>query len=624
VSSIAVLITDLPPDMASAQLGSMIGCMLHEPFYRHRTLCIPSLGCYVGWVSHDASFADCEVATSPDKDRVLVFAGENFLGRTPVASLVSMDRGHEERFLRQLNGWFAGVLVDLNRQTVLLFNDRFALHRLYYTRTKDSLLFSSEAKSLLAVRPESRQLDPIALGQVFAVGSVFDERSLFRDVSQMPGGSRWVVRSKDDVEQHRYFRQEDWEGQPPLTEEAFYESLRGTLERVIPEYLRHPQTVAVSLTAGLDTRAIMAFADHASPRRSYTYGGMFRDSLDVRLARRVAGACGYEHEVLRLGTGFLATLPELAERSVWITDGTLDVLGSHELYLSRLARPIAPIRLTGNFGSEIFRGANTFKPLRLSKALFTPDFLPYILQAERTFADASRVHPVSFAAFKDVPCNLYGRLAVAQSQLTVRSPYTDNEVVSLAYRAPRDARHEANRWHRLIAEKNSALASIPTDKAVAGRGPSLATLPARIYSYLLFKGEWYYDAGMPHWLTRIDRHAKRLTPPWFVGSHKIEHYRVWFRDHAREWLRSMLVDSLRGSHYIDERHVRAIVRAHLNGTGNFSYEINKAVTFELVHRLFAEWNSPKTRECLARSNDGGQATQQRVTWPASSSLEHIS
>jgi asparagine synthase (glutamine-hydrolysing) len=564
------------------------------------------------------------MASSRNKDRILVFAGEHFTDRAPLTSLVSSgDDGHEERLLRELNGWFAGVLVDLNRQSVTLFNDRFALNRIYYTRTKDSLLFSSEAKSLLAVRPESQQLDPVALGQVFAVGSVFDDRSLFQDVSTVPGGSRWVIGGKDDVQKRRYFSPEELEAQPPLAEEAFYESLRDVLAQVIPRYFQPSEHVAISLTAGLDTRAITAFDDRDHARRSYTYGGMVRDCFDVRLARRVALACGYEHEVLRLGAEFLATLPDLAEQTVWITDGTLDVLGSHELYLSRLARRIAPVRLTGNYGSEILRGTNNFKPLRLPETLFTPEFLPYVRQAEQTFTETGAANPISFAAFKDIPYNLYGRLAAAQSQLTVRSPYTDNELVSLAFQAPPDGRHRATRWHRLIANRDARLAAIPTDRGVTGAGPSFRTFPAQIYNYLLFKSEWYYGAGMPHWMARIDRAvSKGRSPLWFVGSHKIENYRVWLRDRAAEWLRSLLLDSTADGRFFDTRRVRAIVSAHLDGTGNFSYEVNKAVTCELVRRLFVEGNGLKRLRGAAASHYASRSVQEAEAVRASWRLEH--
>ena len=98
----------------------------------------------------------------------------------------------------------------------------------------------------------------------------------------------------------------------------------------------------------------------------------------IGMAARVAAACGLEHHLLRLGPDFFSDFAAHADKTVFVTDGCSGILGAHEIYLHRLARPLAPVRLTGNYGSEIFRGVSTFKPLGLAPQIFDPDFLPAI------------------------------------------------------------------------------------------------------------------------------------------------------------------------------------------------------------------------------------------------------
>lgn len=45
---------------------------------------------------------------------------------------------------------------------------------------------------------------------------------------------------------------------------------------------------------------------------------------------------------------YLEDFPNLAERTVYLTDGMLNVSGSMELFVNRIGRQIAPIRLPGN------------------------------------------------------------------------------------------------------------------------------------------------------------------------------------------------------------------------------------------------------------------------------------
>ena len=57
----------------------------------------------------------------------------------------------------------------------------------------------------------------------------------------------------------------------------------------------------------------------------------------------------------------------MAQRTVYETDGAMDVSGAIELYMNRKAREIAPIRLTGNYGDQVIRRVIGFKPNALQR-----------------------------------------------------------------------------------------------------------------------------------------------------------------------------------------------------------------------------------------------------------------
>ena len=156
--------------------------------------------------------------------------------------------------------------------------------------------------------------------------------------------------------------------------------------------------------------------------------------MDDRIAAKVAGACGLPHRLLRLDRDFFSDFADHADRSVYITDGYFGITGAHEVYFNNLARQLAPVRITGLFGSEILRGASTFKPIGLSPSLFHPDFEQAVCAAPRQLTD--QVHPVTAAAFRNVPWNLFGSLAASRSQVVLRTPYLDHEIVALAFQAP--------------------------------------------------------------------------------------------------------------------------------------------------------------------------------------------
>jgi asparagine synthase (glutamine-hydrolysing) len=81
----------------------------------------------------------------------------------------------------------------------------------------------------------------------------------------------------------------------------------------------------MSLTGGLDSRMIMACLNPLPGELPcYPFGGM-KDMLDITIARKVAEVCHQNHTVLRLGSSFFTEFPQLAEKTMYVTDGCLDV-----------------------------------------------------------------------------------------------------------------------------------------------------------------------------------------------------------------------------------------------------------------------------------------------------------
>jgi asparagine synthase (glutamine-hydrolysing) len=75
----------------------------------------------------------------------------------------------------------------------------------------------------------------------------------------------------------------------------------------------------------------------------------------------------------------------------------------------------------------------------------------------------------------------------------------------------------------------------------------------------------------------------------FLGRHKYSHFRVWYRDDLADYIREVLLDSKSLSRpYIERKGLQAMVQGHIRGERNYTREIHKALTLELVHRLFVD------------------------------------
>jgi asparagine synthase (glutamine-hydrolysing) len=590
---------------AEPQLLGMLKTICHEAFYSTGTVVDESLGVYIGWTALKGSFSDGMPLCNERDDVRLIFSGEEYSDlrsrgtfQSCARSISSAESGYllhlyeeDPNFVQKLNGIFHGLIVDSARGVVTIFNDRYGMHRLYYHESNDGFYFATEAKAILAVRPDLRVSDPRGLGEFVACGCVLEDRTIFKGIHVLPAASAWTFRNGSPDCKNTYFDPRQWENQEKLTEESYYQELRSVLSSTLPRYFAGRQQMGIAMTGGLDTRVILA-CHPPTPWSlpSYTFGSKFRDSYDVRIGRKIASVCQQSHQIIVVGREFLAGFPHYASRSIYLSEGTLDVYRAADLYVSEKAREIAPAKIVGTYGSEIIRHAVMFKPSDPLQGLFCPDFLPYVGAAGNTYAALRQQHPVTFAAFRQSPWYHHGILALEQSQLTVRSPFLDNDFVRTVYREPTGNASNGDVRLRLIRDGNPALARIRSDRGVGGNGGGLSSVFARASQELTFKAEYAYDYGMPQAVARVDHllsglHLERL----FLGRHKLLHFRVWYRDILASYVQEILLDPRTLSRpYLERKAVEAIVVGHLKGNQNYTTQIHRLLSIELLHRLFLD------------------------------------
>ena len=597
------IISPRPAHECESLVRSMVSSMEHEQFYRSGMYTVPKLGVYGGWVAHENSFAAGQVFFNEGKDIALLFSGECFvdpetradlkqkghgLGQAAGSWLVHLYEEEGDQFFEKLNGIFSGLLIDKRRNRVFLFNDRYGIERIYFCETKDATYFASEAKALLRILPEFRAFDEEGVAQFLNYGCTVEWRTLFRGVQLLPGGSLWSFES-GKCHKRKYFSPETWESQPTLSAEAFEAEFEETFKRILPRYFRSDSEIGVSLTGGLDGRMIMACRPPDEKPICYTFDGKKRKTLDARLAARVADACSLEHRILRIGQDFFSDFASLADRTVYATDGCFGVLGAHEIYLNTQARQLAPVRLTGVFGGEIFREVSTFKSIGLSPQLTNPEFHRNTNSRASELANGE-VHPVSLAAFEEIPWNIFGSVAACRSQVTFRTPYLDNELVRLAYQLPEGLKKSPLPASRLVKANSAVLSEIPTDRGFARDNSGLGFLVRRFFAEATFKIDYYNSEGLPRFLSPLDTMLRRISSAFgILELHKYLPYRHWFRRELAAYLIDVFEDvRTRQSPFWNADFVNQMASQHIAGRKNYVREINAVLTLQAVERLLIQ------------------------------------
>lgn len=593
------------------KLSIMIDSMLHEPFYTAGSFVCPEKGFFIGYVSIEGSFSDCMPIFNENKNLILFLTGECYLDQAEINGL--KNRGHDfitdnasflihlyeekgEKFFESLNGWYNGVILDLSESKATLFNDRYGVRRIYFHENNDIFVFSSEAKSLLAAFPELRQIDFQGVGEYLTYDCVLENKTYFSKIFLLPPGSSWSF-GNGGVIKKRYFDPASLENQTPLAKENFFEELGDTFKRILPRYFMGGN-VGLSLTGGLDTRSILACADLPSGKLPcYTFGGTYRDILDVRLAPKVARACNQPHQVLRLDDSkYLSEYASHVERSIRITDGLVSVDMADVICFNKLAREIAPIRMTGKYGSQVLKGIIGFKERTPDMRLINNDFQSYIEKAKDNCSKIQRGNELTFVLQSAIPWWWNGVVVSESSQVAVRSPFLDNDFISVLYRAPRGESGWGVEFElRLIKKNKPELMSIPTTGTYGGNYPALISQAVRKgLGLLLILDKIYIREMLPFGLTHLIGRLDHLVSPLrldrlLTGFAEFRRYRVWFRDQLAPYVQQVLLDKKTFERpFWNKEYLQKIVNEHIRGRGTYLREIRKALQIELIHRILIE------------------------------------
>jgi asparagine synthase (glutamine-hydrolysing) len=228
---------------------------------------------------------------------------------------------------------------------------------------------------------------------------------------------------------------------------------------------------------------------------------------------------------------------------------------------------------------------STFKSIGLSRELFT-QAINQMIDSCASELNGVDGHPISFAAFKEIPWNLFGSLAAGRSQVTFRTPYLDNEIVALAFQAPESLQKSSLVALHLVKENNPVLAGIPTDR---GRGGEIRGLPyvlRRLFCDVTFKLDYIYSERLPNWLAPFDPLIGHLDTVGILGLHKFLRYRSWLRIELATYLNDALATvRARQMPYWNSDFLERMAKEHVNGRRNYVREINAVLTLGGVERL---------------------------------------
>ncbi|MGE0601289.1 MAG: asparagine synthase (glutamine-hydrolyzing) [Dehalococcoidia bacterium] len=159
--------------------------------------------------------------------------------------------------LQRLNGMFAFALWDNRKRTLTLARDRFGEKPLYMARSPRGVVFASEMKAILAVRPELRVANRAAVYRYLSRGDLdLDQQSFFEGIVSLPGGHYIELDAQGRGEARRYWSPGATD--VPTARAEAIERFRELLFDSVRIRLRSDVPVGSSLSGGIDSSSIVS------------------------------------------------------------------------------------------------------------------------------------------------------------------------------------------------------------------------------------------------------------------------------------------------------------------------------------------------------------------------------
>lgn len=339
-----------------------------------------------------------------------------------------------DEYLNKTDGYFCAVIYDQLKNKLYLISDRHGMRMLYLYSKDGRFAWSSEVKGLLALDWVEKKIKRSSIDCFLNLGFLLAENTWFENISLIKPAT--VVEFDINtlkLAEHHYWKWSEIQQQKISFEDAVEKTGQLLINAVKRQYCSSDK-IGISLSGGLDSRALIAAVNHIDPAYSgyaYTFG--VNGCLDVNIAKQVIAKTNWRHEVFEFNKDNWFA-PRL-ER-VWYTDGMLNLMHMHGSEFLHEINKHMSINLNGYAGDVILGGgflnklpANTRINKDVAKLFFKEHF--DLIDIESDFYDIPHAEPAIYMSRVRRFTNM-GTVNML-SMLDQRKPFCDKKLIEFIF-----------------------------------------------------------------------------------------------------------------------------------------------------------------------------------------------
>jgi asparagine synthase (glutamine-hydrolysing) len=280
--------------------------------------------------------------------------GYRFKTTSDTEVLIALWMKYGAQMMSRLRGMFAIAVWDARSKQLFIARDRLGKKPLYYAFDGRRLVFASEIKALLQVPGIVREPDLRAIDRYLSLQYVPAPLTAFKGIKRLAAAHYLQLDAQGHLIIERYWRDEP-SGPAFADREEAREQLLATLREAVRLRTMADVPVGAFLSGGIDSALIVALmSEHSSGAvRTVSVGFAEETHNELPFARLIAKRYATEHHEIVVTPDHAAAVRALA----WHLDEPFadsSILPTY--YVSKAAREVVTVALSGDGGDEVFAG----------------------------------------------------------------------------------------------------------------------------------------------------------------------------------------------------------------------------------------------------------------------------
>jgi len=282
----------------------------------------------------------------------LIARGHKFYTNSDTEVIIHQYEEDAEKCFEKLNGMFSLAIWDKPKRKLILARDRYGEKPLYWSKSENTLIFSSEIKGILAHPLVRKDLSHLAIYQYFSFDYVPQPFTIFKEINKLENGTFLIFKDNQIAIEKFYNIKID------KSKISFQESkikLEKLLDDAVKKRLISDVPLGIFLSGGIDSSAITYFAKkNKHDIKTFSIGFEEKSFDETFYAKQVADCLKTNHSHINFSPkDLLEIIPEIIEK-LDEPFGDPSILPTY--LLSKFVRRSVTVALGGDGGDELFMG----------------------------------------------------------------------------------------------------------------------------------------------------------------------------------------------------------------------------------------------------------------------------